>query len=38
MRYQKYRAYGRFVETQKKTAGLENGDSSTNGFPGAGAI
>ncbi len=31
MRYQKYRAHGRFVETQKKTAGLENGEPSGNG-------
>src|SRR5580693_7389103 len=31
MRYQKYRAYGKVVETQKKTAGLENGEPSTNG-------
>jgi acetyl-CoA carboxylase carboxyl transferase subunit alpha len=31
MRYQKYRAYGRVVEIQKKTAGLENGEPSTNG-------
>jgi acetyl-CoA carboxylase carboxyl transferase subunit alpha len=31
LRYQKYRAYGQFVETQKKTAGLENGEPSHNG-------
>jgi acetyl-CoA carboxylase carboxyl transferase subunit alpha len=31
LRYQKYRAYGRFVETQQKTAGLENGEASGNG-------
>jgi acetyl-CoA carboxylase carboxyl transferase subunit alpha len=31
LRYQKYRAYGKFVETQKKTAGLENGEPSANG-------
>jgi acetyl-CoA carboxylase carboxyl transferase subunit alpha len=31
MRYQKYRAYGQFTETQKKTAGLENGEPSGNG-------
>ncbi|HEY3863866.1 MAG TPA: acetyl-CoA carboxylase carboxyltransferase subunit alpha [Verrucomicrobiae bacterium] len=30
-RYQKYRAYGRFVETQNKTAGIENGEPSHNG-------
>ncbi len=30
-RYQKYRAYGRVEESQKKTAGLENGEPSTNG-------
>jgi len=37
MRYQKYRAYGRFVETQQKTNGLENGEPSANGehVPGA---
>jgi acetyl-CoA carboxylase carboxyl transferase subunit alpha len=33
MRYQKYRAYGRFAETQKKTAGLDNGEPSSNGDP-----
>jgi acetyl-CoA carboxylase carboxyl transferase subunit alpha len=31
LRYQKYRSYGRFVETQQKTAGLENGEPSANG-------
>jgi acetyl-CoA carboxylase carboxyl transferase subunit alpha len=31
LRYQKYRAYGRFVETENKTAGLENGAPSGNG-------
>jgi acetyl-CoA carboxylase carboxyl transferase subunit alpha len=30
-RYKKYRAYGRFVETRKKTAGLESGEPSGNG-------
>jgi acetyl-CoA carboxylase carboxyl transferase subunit alpha len=31
MRYQKYRAYGKVVETQQKTAGFENGEPSANG-------
>jgi acetyl-CoA carboxylase carboxyl transferase subunit alpha len=30
-RYQKYRAYGKFVETQEKMAGTENGEPSSNG-------
>jgi len=30
-RYQKYRAYGRFVEEQKQMTGLENGEPSGNG-------
>jgi acetyl-CoA carboxylase carboxyl transferase subunit alpha len=37
LRYQKYRAYGRFVETQQKTAGLENGEPSGNGKHAPGA-
>jgi acetyl-CoA carboxylase carboxyl transferase subunit alpha len=37
MRYQKYRAYGRVAETQKKAAGLENGDPSANGDSAHGA-
>jgi acetyl-CoA carboxylase carboxyl transferase subunit alpha len=36
-RYQKYRAYGRVVETQKKAAGLENGEPSANGEHAPGA-
>ncbi len=31
MRYQKYRAYGRFVETQEKTAGAQSEAPHTNG-------
>ncbi|HEX4122470.1 MAG TPA: acetyl-CoA carboxylase carboxyltransferase subunit alpha [Verrucomicrobiae bacterium] len=31
MRYQKYRAYGRFTEKLPKPAGAENGESSSNG-------
>ncbi len=31
MRYEKYRAYGRFTEEQKKTAGMENGQADRNG-------
>ncbi len=36
-RYQKYRAYGRVLETQKKAAGLENGETSGNGEHALGA-
>jgi len=37
MRYQKYRAYGRVAETQKKAAGIDNGDPSANGDSAPGA-
>jgi acetyl-CoA carboxylase carboxyl transferase subunit alpha len=37
LRYQKYRAYGRFVETQQKTDGLGNGEPPANGEPAPGA-
>jgi acetyl-CoA carboxylase carboxyl transferase subunit alpha len=33
LRYQKYRAYGPFVENQKETAGVENGEVPSNGQP-----
>jgi acetyl-CoA carboxylase carboxyl transferase subunit alpha len=31
MRYQKYRAYGQFVEKKEKAAGLETPESNGNG-------
>jgi hypothetical protein len=31
MRYKKYRAYGQFIETQKKTAETGNGAPAGNG-------
>jgi acetyl-CoA carboxylase carboxyl transferase subunit alpha len=36
-RYQKYRAYGRYFETQTKTASLDNGEPSANGDHSLGA-